>query len=177
MRRQRRRLGERFQFHRAAMDEAFAASCRVALAALDAMFDAAPVPPRRMHDGTSDIVAKSATWQEQHRELWNLLVPSTGAAATVQGEVIRIAGRIGDELERNGGINWDDDYRHMARALLAHVQTGTPLSSAQLAELGALVASLTPSVEGDTDRLAELAVAWVRLNPRPVPLGKPDYAR
>jgi len=96
---------------------------------------------------------------------------------TVQGEVIRIAGRIADELERNGGINWDDDYRRMARSLLAHVQTGTPLSAAQLADLRDLVASLTRSGDGNVDRLAQLAVTWVNLNPHPAPLDKPDYAR
>ncbi len=172
-----RRAGEDFQFHCAAMAEDAATRCRAALAALDTMFNAASVPPRRMHDGTSDIVAASGTWQEQHRELWNLLVPSSGAAATVQGEVIRIAGRIADELERNGGVNWGDDYRRMARCFLAHVQTGTPLSAAQLAELRDLVASLTRSADGNVDRLAELAVTWVNLNPHPVLLGKPDYAR
>jgi hypothetical protein len=175
-----RRLGERFQFHRAQMAEPFAESCRTALAALDAMIHVSPVPPapsRSRHDGVSDIVAKTETWQQQHRELWNLLVPSSGAAATVQGEVIRIAGRIADELERNGGVNWDDDYREMAGALLVHVKTGTPLSSAQLAELRGIVDALMRSAEGDIDRFAELAVTWVRLNPRPVPLGKPDYTR
>lgn len=172
-----REVGQRFQFHRAAMDAELAATCSAALAALDAIFDATPVPVRRMHDGASNIVATSRTWQEQHRELWNLLVPSSGAAATVQGEVIRIAGRIGDELHRNGAVNWNDEYRRMAHALLAHVKTGTPLASAQLAELTVLVAALTRSADGDTDRLAELAVAWVRLNPHPMPLAAPDDAR
>jgi hypothetical protein len=172
-----RKLGERFQFHQAAMDEDFATRCREALAALDAAFAAAPVPPRRMHDGSTDIVAPSGTWQEQHRELWNLLVPSSGAAATVQGEVIRIAGRIADELERNGGVNWDDDYRRMAHALVRYVQTGTPLPPTLLAELGEVAAAVLRTIDADVDRLAELAVAWVNLNPRPIPLAKPEYAR
>jgi hypothetical protein len=165
-----RRVGEQFQFHRSGMDADFAASCTAALAALDEMFGTAPVPPRRMHDGTSPIVAKPGTWREQSAELWKLLVPSSGAAATVQGEVIRIAGRIGDELERNGGVNWDEGYRQMARAFFAYVRTGASLPSAQVAELSELVGSLTRSAEGDTDRLAELAVAWVSLNPKPMPL-------
>jgi hypothetical protein len=168
-------LGQRFEFHRSVMKAEFVEECRAALAELNSMFDTRPAPPRSMHDGNSDIVAKSATWQEQHRELWNMLVPSSGSATTVQGEVIRIAGRIADELERNGAVNWDDDYRRMARACLAHMQTGTPLASAQLAELSELVAALVQSAKGDTDRLAELAVAWVGNNPQPVPLASPDY--
>ena len=50
---------------------------------------------------------------DNFRELWNFLVPERGRAQTAQGEVIRIAGRISDELMRNGGLNWDEDYQNM----------------------------------------------------------------
>lgn len=63
-----------------------------------------------MHDGTSPIVATAATPEDRFDELWNLLVPSGGPSATVQGEVIRIAGKIHDEWHRNGGCNWDRDF-------------------------------------------------------------------
>lgn len=94
---------------------------RLASDALYTLFDVPPVPRRTLHDGKSPIAAKPGRWEDQHQELWELLVPSSGPAATVQGEVIRISGRINDEIERNGGVNWDGDYRKMADAFLDHL--------------------------------------------------------
>jgi hypothetical protein len=85
---------------------------------------------------------------------------------------------------RNGGINWDEPYRQMAHAWLAHVQTGTPLPAEQIAEATAIVAALTRSVRSGPGalqpslyRLSELGVDWVARNPRPVALAKPSYQR
>jgi hypothetical protein len=105
-----------------------------------------------------------------------LLVPSQGPAATVQGEVIRISGRISNELEGNGGGNWDPNYKRMADAFLEHVQAGKPLSPPELAEAAAIVADVKGK-SGDTARMAELAVKWVRQNPDPVKLKSPAYQR
>jgi hypothetical protein len=80
-------------------------------------------------------------------------VPSQGPAATVQGEVIRISGRIADELHRNGGTNWDADYKAMADAFLKHVQGGKPLSSPDLAEAAAIVAAVKRKT-GETAHMA-----------------------
>jgi hypothetical protein len=99
------RIGTNFEFHRAgfAADKVDATS--EALDKLYALFDVPPVPRRTLHDGKSPITANAVRWEERYQELWKLLVPSSGAAATAQGEVIRISGRISDELERNGGAN------------------------------------------------------------------------
>jgi hypothetical protein len=119
---------------------------------------------------------KAKTWQTQHQELWNLLVPSQGPAATVQGEVIRISGRIAHELEDNGGGNWDADFKRMADAFLEHLQGGKPLSPQELVEAAAIVAAVKRKT-GDTARMAELAVKWVTQNPDPVKLNPPSYRR
>jgi hypothetical protein len=100
-----------------------------------------------------------------------------GPAATVQGEVIRISGRIGREVEGNGSCNWDSDFRMMAKTFLALVRGGVALPAAQLGDVEGIVASLVKRHHGDTRRLAELAVAWVLLNPQPVRFDKPSYAR
>ena len=68
------------------------------------------------------------------RNFWSFLIPSSGAAKTVQGEVIRIPGRVRDELDRNGGVNWDRDYRKMLQALPQYLSLGIPLSDQELAE-------------------------------------------
>lgn len=112
--------------------------------------------------------------------LWQLLVPSSGAAQTVQGEVVRITGRIRDELYRNGGANWDRNYRKMLDALLMHFSSGTPLSEHELSETKKLTSSIHAKGDDDeqiTDRLCELAVLWVSKNPNPILLNKLNYDR
>lgn len=170
------RIGTNFEFSRAGFNPDYLNETSAALDRLYALFDLPPVPRRVMHDGVAPIIAKAARWQDQHAELWEMLVPSSGASATVQGEVIRISGRIGDEILRNGGSNWDDDYRAMAKAFLAHVASGEPLSPALLDDAAAAMKSVKAG-DGETERLCELAVAWVGLNPTPVPLAKPGYDR
>ena len=170
------RIGTEFEFHRSNFNRDTVEAASAGLDRLYLLFDAPPVPRRVLHDGQSPIVARSTLWDEQHQELWDLLVPSSGAAATVQGEVVRIAGRICDELGRNGGINWDLAFRKMADAFLVHVTSGVPLSAPLLFETKNLVADLKRK-NGDPQRLRELAVNWVARNPTPVKLPPPDYNR
>ncbi len=175
-----KRAADTFEFHRAgfakdAVDEASAAA-----RTLCEMFGVAPPAPRKMHDGASPIVATAATWQKQHVELWELLVPSSGACKTVQGEVVRIAGRVSDELHRNGGVNWNADYDAMLQAFCKHLGSHAALSPDELAECAALARQRsrisTEKGEG-TARLAQLSVKWVSSNPTPVPLPPPAYKR
>jgi hypothetical protein len=172
-----KRLGKTFELHREGFNAEGVEEASAALDFLYATFEVTPVPRRRVHDGTAPIVVQARTWQEQHAELWELLVPSSGPARTVQGEIIRISGRISDEWERNGGINWDRDYEGMARALAGHLRRGTPLGAAEIAEVDALVRGLAQRDGEGNDRLAVLAVAWVLQNPQPMALEKPDYRR
>jgi hypothetical protein len=170
------RIGTDFEFHRSAFNPDSVEATSAALDELYVLFDAPPVPRRLVHDGTSPIVARSADPQDQHQELWHLLVPSSGAADTVQGEVVRIAGRICDELERNGGINWNLAYKKMAEAFVLHVASGVALAEPLLRETRELVAQLKRK-NGDARRLSKLAVTWVAQNPMPLKLPPPDYER
>jgi hypothetical protein len=118
----------------------------LAMAALYEMFDVTPVPPRRMHDGTSPITVTATDWRAQFNELWEYLVPAGGGAATRQGEVIRAAGRISRELLDNGGINWNRDYRGLRDDLIKDLASGTPVATAdELAELGLASTQATTS--------------------------------
>lgn len=115
------RIGTNFEFHRAGFNPDFLEETSAGLEKLYKLFGVDPVARRVVHDGKTPIVARSSSWQDQHQELWELLVPSRGAAATVQGEVIRITGKIHRELEVNGGANWDREFGKMAQAFLIHV--------------------------------------------------------
>jgi hypothetical protein len=170
------KIGQNFEFHRSGFDPDSVDSTSSALHKLYGIFEVAPVPIRQMHDGKSPIRPKSNTWQKQHQELWELLVPSGGQAETVQGEVIRITGRITDEMERNGGANWDNDYEKMADTFLRLTGGGAGLSPGELNEVRSIVKTLKEGY-AETSRMAELAVKWVIQNPDPVHLAKQAYER
>ena len=171
-----KRIGEAFEFQRAGFNPDYLETTSAALDRLYVLFDVPPVPRRFMHDGRAAIVSQAARWQDQHQELWALLVPSKGPASTVQGEVIRIAGRVADEVDRNGGANWDADYGKMTRAFLAHIGSGSPLPEGERDRAKQLVAEVRDR-EGASAELCELAVQWVKLNPTPAPLSPPSYTR
>ena len=168
------RIGKSFEFHRGNFNPDYVDETSAGLDRLYMLFDVAPVPRRIVHNGKSPIVAKSVGWQDQHQELWEFLVPSSGPAANMQGELIRISGRINDELGRNGGLNWTHDHRKMAKAYLQIIRSGTPLDDDALAEADAVIKGLNKNAEASI-LLSQRATDWVALNPDPMKLPKPEY--
>ena len=138
-----------------------------------------PAAPIRLHNGAAPIEVPDGPWQRAFNTLWDSLVPLAGRADTAQGEAIRIAGRIDDELNRNGGVNWDRAYRDLTDGLGRILASGAPLPAADLAEAHEHLAVLrTGALDySAADRICELAVDWVRLNPRPTPNPIPDVGR
>ena len=167
-------IGERFEFHREGYNPDKVAQASDALDELYKLFDVQPVAKRTMHDGTSEIVVKTEHWRDQYNELWDTLIPSSGPAQTVQGEVIRIAGRIADEIQRNGGANWNADYTKMGKAFVNHISSGEPLPSAEISEARLAMSSIS-KLEAKTDQLIKCAVTWVTQNTQPTQLLKPSY--
>lgn len=173
-------IGEEFEFHRENYNKDYLVETDAGLMRLYSLFDVEPIAKRQMHDGVSPIIVADGSWGKQYEQLWDLLIPSSGAAKTVQGEVVRITGRVRDELYRNGGANWDKNYRKMLGALLKHFASGKALSESELAEAKNLTSSIHAKGNDEdsiTDRLCELAVVWVLANPNPISLVKPDYDR
>ena len=136
------KIGKNFEFIRANFNKDYLDETVAGLDKLYKLFGVEPVAERVMHDGVSKIEVKSTRWQDQHQELWESLIPGSGHALTVQGEVIRITGRISYEIMNNGGGNWDADFRKMLSALLRHFASGTPLDPAQLEEAAELAGYL-----------------------------------
>jgi hypothetical protein len=172
-----KKLGDTFEFHRAAFNKEMLPTVERGLNCLYELMDVQPVTPRRLHDGKARITVEATTWQKQFDELWNLMVPSSGPAQTVQGEVIRIAGRIGHEIGWNGGSNWDKDYSGMAQAICNHLQTGRSLPSVDVEMCKAVIDAARKQGEGDLSLVYQSAVTWVLINPDPAVLAKPDYTR
>jgi hypothetical protein len=170
------RACENFEFHRAGFNKDLVEETSAAAERLCDLFSVEPPARRRMHDGTSPIVATAATPPERFAELWDLLVPSSGPCQTIQGEVIRIAGRVRDEWYRNGGGNWDRDYALMASAFSKHIGSCEALDPPDLEACALVVKSLRSDPDG-CDRLRFWAVEWVARNPDPIPLPPPAYQR
>ncbi|EOC1854854.1 hypothetical protein ACT6MO_000224 [Escherichia coli] len=92
------------------------------------------------------------------------------------GAVIRIAGKITYELDGNGGINWDADYKKMADAFLEYVSRGNALPE-QLLEETRLLIALLKKKKGEPNHLIELSVIWVTANLQPIKLETVKYKR
>ncbi|MDL9936736.1 ankyrin repeat domain-containing protein [Gordonia sp. ABSL1-1] len=134
------RVGARFEFGRAAIAPDRLSDCEAGLATLYRLFDVTPVEPRRIHDGQSPIEVPAGGWRQQFDALWHLLVPIDGPAATVQGEVIRICGKLSHEILDLSAMNWDSHFRDMADAVPGHLATGR-ITDATSAEVRRLVSS------------------------------------
>ena len=102
-------------------------------------------------------------------------MPPSGRAATVQGEIIRIAGRIRDELLRNAMGNWGREHRKMINAFHKYAKLGTPLTAEQLAEIAHIQKNILDDNGTLSQRLCELAAQWVAQNPAPMALGETAY--
>ena len=173
-------IGKDFEFHREGINPDYLEAADQGLERLYALFNVKPVAKRITHDGVSPILVKEGSWEEQYEELWSFLIPSSGPAQTVQGEVIRIPGRVRDELDRNGGVNWDRDYRKMLQAMPQYLSLGTPLSDQELEEIKQVIAQIHSKENDDEaslDRLCQLALVWIKQNPNPIDLEEPSYKR
>lgn len=174
------RRGEDFEFHRENFNKDMLPETDKALNELYKIYDVPPVKKRLMHDGVSPIRVQATSWEKQYEELWELLIPSGGPAKTVQGEVVRIAGRVRDEIYRNGGANWDTDYKKMLDAFYLHLSSGNALPENDLHQASAIIAAIRKNRDGETEELnflCELATKWTLQNPEPVLLPQVAYDR
>lgn len=167
-------IGKRFEFYRKSFNKELVEEASAALDDLYKIYKVKPVP-RRDIDSIKKIVVKSKTWQEQHQELWQMLVPGSGAASSVQGELIRIVGRATDEIYRNGGANWEYEYPKMIDAIPKYVKMGKFDKNDEIIKLSKKI-----DANSDMDELyllSQLIVEWVIANPDIIELKKVDYNR
>lgn len=143
------------------------------------LFSVEPIKPRQLYDGHSKIIVQdNEDLQQTFSELWDFLVLPTGQCSTVQGEVIRITGRIAGEIYRNGGMNWKADYQKMLNALMDYFKMGYPLSDERLQQAEYLKAKVyqgNPNSYDEAVELSNLAVLWVKANPNPIMINQTDY--
>ncbi len=91
---------------------------------------------------------------------------------------MRISGKVRGEIFDNGGANWDNDFREITDAFLIYISSNNSLSDNYLQKAKAIIKEIRKNGEGDDDDinfLCELATKWVRLNPNPIKLQRPNY--
>lgn len=125
-------------------------------------------------------------WKEQER-LWNKLVPRSGQARTVQGEIVRCAGRLTDEAYRNGNCNWEPGSGH--ELMLDYIEQillgdGTFAPERQIGikkDVEEIRDYEHPNVGGHGScyyNLTEAVVDWCMAHPEPIPREiNPDLKR
>lgn len=172
-------IGERFEKCKHDYRDAARLKSHVeSLSRLYALFDVPPVPAIEVHSGAAPILVSEARNDKAFHQLWDYLVPSSGHAATVQGELIRLVGKIFHEILDNGGINWDEAYRKIPSAMAGYFEMGVQLPAQQHQEAVSLSKRVSlKSTEDDFTRLASLSVDWIRRNPTPISLTQVPYAR
>ncbi len=173
-------IGKNFEFHRENFNKADVKQTDKALSQLYKLFGITPVKKRITHDGISLIKVKAKTWQKQFEELWEFLILSNGSAKTVQGELVRIAGKVRDEIYRNGGGNWDSDFKKMLDTFLIFISEDNFLKPDELKKLELIIKEIRKNGDGedkDFNYLCELAVKFVLKNPKPILLKKVNYDR
>ena len=115
-------------------------------------------------------------WEEQPR-LWKKLVPPSGQAESIQGELIRSTGKLTDEAYRNGNTNWGEGHERMLRFVGDTLDDPAVFTPEERARTADAVAQILEDVE-DPDvsghgsphyLLTEMAVRWCLASPILVP--------
>lgn len=172
------RIGEDFEFYYDSISPEYIDELETGLHRLYKMFDVPPVPKLKKQKVNEPIKVKSVTWQKQHNELWNLLVPAQNHANTVQGEIIRISGKLSYEILDNGRMNWDNEYEKMTRSMNEFLKQGD-FEEADLKECSELLEKVCTDKADETEmeRLCELSVKFVLQNTMPIVLNQVTYNR
>lgn len=120
---------------------------------------------------------KPYSWKKEQARLWETLVPAHGQADTLQGEIIRIVGKLTDQAFRNGNMNWDAEHEQMWRFVGRHLDDRKTFSDGERALIKEKIEEIirdnkTPAVSGDGCCyyiIGEKAVDWCMAHPVPIP--------
>jgi hypothetical protein len=123
---------------------------------------------------------KPYAWKKEQSRLWQTLVPADGQADTLQGELVRIAGKLTDQAFRNGNMNWDADHEKMWRFVGEHLDDPETFSKEERRLIRAKIEEIirdqeTPDLNGDGCAyyiITEKVVDWCIAHPTPIPHAK-----
>lgn len=112
---------------------------------------------------------------KEHDKLWKKLVPKSGQSETVQGELVRVIGRLADEFYRNGNGNWDNNYRMFTFFLYKYLSDDTVFSASEIVQteedleeirrFGSGKDRVFIQGEDAIDRVTDRVVEWCKRKP------------
>lgn len=102
--------------------------------------------------------------------IWNNLVPQSGQADTVQGELLRAVEKLCWEAQNNRNGNWDSGYEtllgFLRSTLLGEKRLDESTLEAVTKDLNRLEIYNHPYVKDDLyDRLTDAVIAYCHVNP------------
>lgn len=117
---------------------------------------------------TEHTIETNGSESDVARWVWRHLVPKSGQASSVQGELLRIVEKLRWEAQNNGNGNWDDRFTMLVdflRTVLGgELQLPKAMRKLVAADLNCLDEGLY--LEDDLyDRLEKAVVAFCRLHP------------
>ncbi|MBN2578872.1 MAG: hypothetical protein JXB10_07770 [Pirellulales bacterium] len=118
-------------------------------------------------------------YDQEYAKLWKELVPVSGQAKTIQGELVRVIGRLADEFYRNGNTNWDVGYRIFTNFLSKHLLEDKLFNAQTLDQIKQDIAEIRDFgsgkknleyIEGEDafDRITDRVVEWCQHNSVPI---------
>lgn len=112
--------------------------------------------------------------EKEFRALWQSLVPDSGQASTVQGELIRSIARLRDEAERNGNANWDEGYELFCDFIEITTHSWRMSDPAVRERIETILNRIRqPEIAYRDyalfDELSDCAVEWCMRHPEPIP--------
>jgi hypothetical protein len=111
---------------------------------------------------------------ELGQHIWKTYVPKSGQAQTVQGELLRAIEKLADEVQRNGNINFNENWHGIFIAYLRKYLTDTKIFDEQTIvqinkDLDRISLEDKPYTEEDLyDRLRERIIDWYVKNTTPI---------
>jgi hypothetical protein len=120
---------------------------------------------------------RNYNWKNEHTRLWKNLVPSSGPAETLQGELIRIAGKLTDQAYRNGNMNWNDNYPSSWRFIGEKISDDPIFSNDEQKQIKEKIEEIIrdfdhPDLSGNGSAyyiISERVVDWCMAHPKPIP--------
>lgn len=116
-------------------------------------------------------VINNRNYFETTKIIWQKLVPKSGQAETVQGELLRSIEKIRDEAQRNGNINFNKNCHGILIDYLRKYLADNNVFEAEIvfeinSDLERLSKNNSPYKEDDLyDRITDRIVDWYLKNP------------
>ena len=77
---------------------------------------------------------------DECKYIWKQLVPPSGQADTLQGELLREIEQLRSEAQHNGNVNWDEDFDRFCDHITQALSGRPELSQKEQQEIGCILA-------------------------------------